>query len=435
MARHWAAGLKELENGMSNGTPRALPKGITPKTRTINGNSVPVFTGDAVPVYRVRVWDPKLKKQTERTAEGLEAAKELLNAFNTGKRRPGRLVAERVRLIDVAARYLVAYKTKRDGSPRPRSSLAKERSCLNIYILPVLGNAWIGDLDLPDLNETVRDLTLQDGSAASGGTKSTVAAVLRRLFAWAREERIIPMNPALELRTGWGGSVRRRVLIPSIPQVMRLAEGLDHFKPGLGDVAVVLAFTGLRWEEAVAVPIDNVDLDAQLVSVDRTASESGGRRDIRDDMKTTAARRVAAIPDIAMSAVRRLVERGEEGRKRSDGELYSRLMNGDRGGYLSYSLWRRYLALAQGYTASHEDGMVKYTAHEFRHVCASLLIASGATDMQVANQMGHRKIETTKNIYGHLFVQDRSAILTAMNQAVIRLYVEEDAGDSSSHAA
>jgi len=39
--------------------------------------------------------------------------------------------------------------------------------------------------------------------------------VLRRLFAWAREERIIPANPALELRTGWGGSVRRRVIIPS----------------------------------------------------------------------------------------------------------------------------------------------------------------------------------------------------------------------------
>ena len=74
--------------------------------------------------------------------------------------------------------------------------------------------------------------------------------MLRRLFAWAREERIIPANPALELRTGCGGSVRRRVIIPSIPQVLRLAAALDLFKPGLGDVAMVLAFTGLRWEEA-----------------------------------------------------------------------------------------------------------------------------------------------------------------------------------------
>lgn len=49
--------------------------------------------------------------------------------------------------------------------------------------------------------------------------------------------------------------------------------------------------------------------------------------------------------------------------------------------------------------------MAGYTAHELRHVCASLLIASGGSDMQVAHQMGHSKVETTKNIYGHLFAQ------------------------------
>jgi integrase len=113
--------------------------------------------------------------------------------------------------------------------------------------------------------------------------------VLRRLFAWAREARIIPSNPALELRTGWGGSLRRKVIIPSVPQVLRLARALDHFKAGLGDVAIVLAFTGLRWEEAVAVLIGNVNMESQCMTIERTASESGGRRDVREDMKTRAA--------------------------------------------------------------------------------------------------------------------------------------------------
>ena len=44
--------------------------------------------------------------------------------------------------------------------------------------------------------------------------------------------------------------------------------------------AMVLAFTGLRWEEAVAVPAESVDLEGQCMTVDRTASESGGRRDV-----------------------------------------------------------------------------------------------------------------------------------------------------------
>ena len=52
-------------------------------------------------------------------------------------------------------------------------------------------------------------------------------------------------------------------------------------------------------------------------------------------------------------------------------------------------------------------------------------------DMQAANQMGHSKIETTKNIYGHLFTQDRASILKAVNQAVTRLYVEDDAHEQA----
>jgi hypothetical protein len=54
-------------------------------------------------------------------------------------------------------------------------------------------------------------------------------------------------------------------------------------KPGLGDVAIVLAFTGPRWEEAVAVPIGQVNQAGQSMYIDRTASESGGRRDIREE--------------------------------------------------------------------------------------------------------------------------------------------------------
>ena len=417
-------------------TEPALPSGIKRKTRKVNGSQVQAVTREGVPIFRVRIWDKVLKKQIERTVAGLDEAESLLAGFEEEKRsRPGRLQAERIRFVDVAARYLIAYKTKRDGTARPKSSVAKERNVLNAYLLPTLGGAWIGDLDLPDLNQCIRDLRLKNGDTASGSTKSTSAAVLRRLFTWAREERVITVNPALELRTGWGASLRRRVVVPSIPQVLRLAEALDRFKPGLGDVAIVLAFTGLRWEEIVAVPVEHVNLEAQSIKIDRTASESGGRRDIRDDLKTRSAERVVAIPDIAMPAIRRLLSKGALGRTKSEGVLYSRLVNGDRGGYLGYATWRKYLGLARGFTASHEDGMVSYTAHELRHVCASLLIASGASDVQVAAQMGHSRVETTKNIYGHLFAEDRLSILAAMNAAVSRLHVVEDVSDEEGSVA
>lgn len=100
------------------------------------------------------------------------------------------------------------------------------------------------------------------------------------------------------------------------------------------------------------------------MTVDQTASESGVPRDVREEMKTRAAVRTVMIPDIAMPAVRRLAARGAAGRERSNNELYGRLIMATRGGHLGYAMWRRYLKLAQGYTAAHPDGMVNYTAHE-----------------------------------------------------------------------
>ena len=44
----------------------------------------------------------------------------------------------------MVGRSRTTYRVKRDGTARPKSSLAKERTCLNVYILPTLRNAWIG---------------------------------------------------------------------------------------------------------------------------------------------------------------------------------------------------------------------------------------------------------------------------------------------------
>jgi hypothetical protein len=57
------------------------------------------------------------------------------------------------------------------------------------------------------------------------------------------------------------------------------------------------------------MPIGSLSLDAQCMRIDWTASESGGRRDVRQDLKTRAAEQIVTIPDISMSALRRLADR------------------------------------------------------------------------------------------------------------------------------
>ncbi len=71
---------------MPKGTPRNLPTGITPKMRRNGDKREQVVTKDGTPVYRVRVWDPVLQKQVERTAAGLDARK---RCWNSSTRRSG----------------------------------------------------------------------------------------------------------------------------------------------------------------------------------------------------------------------------------------------------------------------------------------------------------------------------------------------------------
>jgi hypothetical protein len=81
-------------------------------------------------------------------------------------------------------------------------------------------------------------------------------------------------------------------------------------------------------------------------------------------------------------------------------------------------MWRRYLKLAHGYTAAHPDGIVSYTAHELRHVCASLLIPLGLPTFRSPIRWATARSRPRKRtIYGHLFSQDRTAIKT-LNRAV-----------------
>jgi hypothetical protein len=127
---------------------------------------------------------------------------------------------------------------------------------------------------------------------------------------------------------------------PSIPQV--LGRAMRSTCSGLG-IAMVLAFTGPRWQQTVAVPIGNGSFDGQCMKINRTASEPGGRRDVREDLKTRVAECTVMIPDIAMPAVCRLAACDAPGRAASaaDGGLYCRLINGDRSGCFGHAMWRR----------------------------------------------------------------------------------------------
>lgn len=74
------------------------------------------------------------------------------------------------------------------------------------------------------------------------------------------------------------------------------------------------------------------------------------------------------------------------------------------------TFWKRLMDAAGLY--DHEAKRNKFTPHALRHVAASLLIEAGIDDMNLKRFIGHASIQTTKDIYGHLFPTDQRMIST-----------------------
>ncbi len=55
--------------------------------------------------------------------------------------------------------------------------------------------------------------------------------------------------------------------------------------------------------------------------------------------------------------------------------------------------------------------------HDLRHTCAALLIAADAHPKAIQDHLGHRDIQTTFNVYGHLLPSAQEALAAALDTA------------------
>lgn len=50
-----------------------------------------------------------------------------------------------------------------------------------------------------------------------------------------------------------------------------------------------------------------------------------------------------------------------------------------------------------------KSGVKRIRLHDLRHSHASMLVEMGFSPLEIANRLGHEKIETTLNTYSHLY--------------------------------
>ena len=204
----------------------------------------------------------------------------------------------------------------------------------------------------------------------------------------------------------------------------KFLNGKPHYFYGL--LIEVLARTGLRVNEALALIWGDIDLKNRILSVSKTLSEVKNRNKksesdknritIKTYPKTDKSARIVKLSQKAVEAFEN-IKRQAEMYGLSTGSNDS-VFQSKTGNNVSYRNVQRTLdAILKniGIYDHSKDKAVEnqghYTLHALRHTFATILLLNGIDIHVVSALLGHKKVSTTYNIYIHVIEsQERKAL-------------------------
>lgn len=183
---------------------------------------------------------------------------------------------------------------------------------------------------------------------------------------------------------------RRTYVIPTVAHLRAMLDLADT-KPGAFSIWLRLALgTGGRRVEVLALRWRDVTFHDGVARVEVVTAKTQGRR--RRTIVLDPATSVA-LAGWRAQAIERAFAAGAE----LDGECY--LVSDDPASRVP---WRLQLATKRLQRLSLAVGCPGARLHDLRHAHATMLIEAGVSMRTVADRLGHTRVSTTQDIYGHL---------------------------------
>jgi integrase len=255
----------------------------------------------------------------------------------------------------------------------------------------------------------------QGQSGLSGKTIANRHGLLSAACSWAVESGLLSMNPCRGVRLPV--TLKREPVFLSAAQVADVAGVVD---PRYRDLVIVLAGTGLRWSEATALRATDVELDraggSVLVHIRRAWKDTDKGPMVLGPPKSPRSRRT--IPLRRPSPVVDALERAIGGQRSGELVFTSPMGKVLRNGSFHGRVWGPAMGELVGRGWAERPSI-----HDLRHTAASLMLAAGQDIYAVSRILGHEKVSTTVDIYGHLRpgAQDEAldALARALDQALV----------------
>ncbi len=314
----------------------------------------------------------------EAEAERLHA--EWLAELAASRIDPGRMTLGR--LID---EWL---ETRDDLSP---ATVGNYRRALAHAVEHLGAGTLIVTIDVRAIDRMLASLRRTLAPGTVGNVRSTLNSVMHQAEAW----QLIERNPVPLARRSRVRTDKPRTVVPSVADVRAaIAAETDPMWRALW---LVLAGSGCRPGEALALAWQHVDLEARTITIERTVTDAaGGGKRVGDTTKTGRSRTVIVGADVvdALRTWRRLA--GETGlwRIAPDALLWP-APNDHRRPQHARTVRDRWMA------ACTAAGVPFTRVGALRHFHASTLMAANVAPQAVADRLGHSIGQTTQRYGAH----------------------------------
>lgn len=342
--------------------------------------------------YRVRFRTPDNRQTDKRGFKTRRDAELFLASVEIAKAR-GEFINPadaRVTVAMLGVDWLIARKTV----IKPSSYYSLE-SAWRLHVLPRWGAWKISAVRHSDVQAWVSEMA----ATRSATTVVRAYGILAGIFDAAVRDRRLGANPIRDMALPRKNPKRKAYL--SHDQVNLLAA-----RSGQPTLVYFLAYTGLRWGEASALRVRDLDPVRNRVLVSENAVMVSGTIHIGTP-KSHHARSVPVPPFLTreLRGIARL--RRPDEYLFGDGSAPMRLPNSQTG----------WFAAAVKRTM-HEDRSFPYVSpHDLRHTAASLAISAGANVKAVQRMLGHASAAMTLDTYSDLFDDDLDAVSEALDRA------------------
>lgn len=360
--------------------------------RPPNPKITPYVRADGTTVYRVRV--RANGRQSTETFESEPAAKVFRLRVMDPAIGPDRAVAMRARedaasddYVPTLSESLTAHVAGLTGV-QPGTREEYLRMAARTW-QPMLGALRVDELTRDDVARWVNDAEGKIAPKSIRNAHSLLSSVMETAVMKRHAER----NPARRTRLPRAGEEDvEEIRFLTEDEFAQLYDAtLDHYKP----FVLTLFGTGLRFSEATALQVRDVNLRAGTLRVVRAWKRQAGGK-VLGPPKSKKSRRTIALPAEVIAALMPLVE----------GMPGSAFVFTSTGGSVVHhsNFYNRFWVPSCARAGLDPRPRI----HDARHTHASWLIARGTRLEVIQERLGHEDYMTTRRIYGHLMPDMRA---------------------------